>query len=496
MINCRSVLDFVLYGRPEYFSKYAIDTGSEKYTYRELHYFVKVAAIQLKSKGVDRSGVLAICFKDELLILITSLAASSIGVPFVVVRRSLLNSFYIELQQRLNVQVIIGDEIDQAPGNVRSIKFDLNSLLKSSELGVIDDLDRRPLNPVDPKNLFSYSVGSGSTGKAKIISVTHPQEISLLQARVTAYNMQHEDAVATLTHIEFTSARRHLLAALSAGCTVKLYPKHRRESLFELAHSDVSVLQSSVIGLHELLSLFGNNFSVFKNLRLLGSGGSVVSEALRKDVDARLTRNLHIVYGTNEMGFISVATPSDWRGRSNGIGKLIPGFEIQVVDSEHRPLAIGKPGLLRLKKEFMLSEYWGGSSIGAKFFRDGWFYPMDIVSVDKDGYIKFHGRADDLMIFNGINIYPSEIEVVIESLEGILDVAAFPLRHEIHQEIPVCAVVLKEGSQVQEKQIIEHCLKHLGPIAPKRIFLIEKIPRDAQGKLLRPQLRELIRSVF
>lgn len=494
MSNSHSVLDFVLFSRPESFTKLAIDTGSEKYTYSDLHLLIERAAIQLKSNGINNSDLVAICLKNELSLLIASLAVSSMGVPFVVVRRSFLDAFYGDLQQRLNVQVILTDESHRPHNGIKTILFDRNSIPIFPGFSEVNNLIEIPKHAGCGKNLFAYAVGSGSTGKSKIFSVSHQQEISLLKARVTAYGMRSEDSVATMTHIEFTSARRHVFAALSAGCTVKLYPKNRREDLFDLAHSDITILHAPVIGLHELLNLFGDNNSVFSNLRLLGSGGSIVSENLRKEIDARLTRHLHIVYGTNEMGYISVAKPPDWRGRTNCIGKLITGFEMQVVDTNHHPLANGKTGLLRLKKEHMLTEYWGSHSVGDHFFRDGWFYPMDIVSVDEMGFLKFHGRADDLMIFNGINIYPSEIEMVVESMDGILDVAAFPLRHEIHQEIPVCAVVLEEGFNINEKTITQYCLKFLGSSAPKRVFFMHKIPRDAQGKLLRPQLRELIRE--
>jgi acyl-coenzyme A synthetase/AMP-(fatty) acid ligase len=113
-----------------------------------------------------------------------------------------------------------------------------------------------------------------------------------------------------------------------------------------------------------------------------------------------------------------------------------------------------------------------------------------------DGIVRFLGRADDMMIFNGINVYPLEIERSMRELAGIQDVAALPLRHPVHQDVPVCAVVLDEGSALSKAQILEWGRSALGTVAPKYVFIIDKIPRDDQGKLLRPQLRKILSEML
>jgi len=106
--------------------------------------------------------------------------------------------------------------------------------------------------------------------------------------------------------------------------------------------------------------------------------------------------------------------------------------------------------------------------------------------------LTFLGRADDLMVFNGIDIHPSEIETALRRLPGVRAVAAIPARHPVHQDVPVCAVVLDPGSLLEPRQILEWAKAELGVVAPRRIFLMDSIPGNEQGKLLRPELRRLL----
>jgi long-chain acyl-CoA synthetase len=122
-------------------------------------------------------------------------------------------------------------------------------------------------------------------------------------------------------------------------------------------------------------------------------------------------------------------------------------------------------------------------------FRDGWFYPRDLLSSTKDGPLIFHGRVDDMMILNGINIFPTAIEDALESHPDVLEVVAYPIKSRIHGEIPVAAVVLKECAEKRDvSHLIDHCRQILGIRAPRQIFVVDRIPRNSAGKPLRREL--------
>ena len=144
----------------------------------------------------------------------------------------------------------------------------------------------------------------------------------------------------------------------------------------------------------------------------------------------------------------------------------------------------------------MVDRYLNDDEATRLAFKDGWFYPGDLGQFAPNGHLIFRGRADHMMIMNGINIYPAEIERVVSRHPAVRDVVAVPLPSIIHQDIPVCAVVLQTGAQLSEKQLLDFAAQRLGSRGPKKVFMFERIPRNEQGKLIRPQLmREIAASL-
>jgi cyanophycin synthetase len=122
-------------------------------------------------------------------------------------------------------------------------------------------------------------------------------------------------------------------------------------------------------------------------------------------------------------------------------------------------------------------------------FEDGWFYPRDLASRSDNAPLLFHGRADDVMILNGINIFPSAIEDTLEGHPDVREAVAYPIKLRVHGEIPVAAVILEEGAHERDvPQLMYFCRQVLGIRAPRDILVVDRIPRNAAGKPLRREL--------
>jgi acyl-CoA synthetase (AMP-forming)/AMP-acid ligase II len=132
--------------------------------------------------------------------------------------------------------------------------------------------------------------------------------------------------------------------------------------------------------------------------------------------------------------------------------------------------------------------YAGNPGRRAAAFRDGWFLPGDLGKLTADGDLIYYGRADHMMIMNGMNLYPAEIERVLAAHPAVRDVAVVPLRHRVHQDLPFAAVVLKPGAQSSEAELMAHARDRLGVRAPRRILILERIPRTGEGKLIAREL--------
>ena len=216
--------------------------------------------------------------------------------------------------------------------------------------------------------------------------------------------------------------------------------------------------------------------------------------ALRKQVQAQLSENLWVQYATSETGLISTAAPDLHDAFPEGVGFPEQGVTVEIIGSEDVIIPSGDIGHARIRKETMASEYIAEPGARSKF-REGWFNPGDLLSRDLNGPLIFHGRADDVMILNGINILPSAIEDVLEGLPNIREAVAFPLKSRIHGEIPAAAVVLSEKAEDEDiSRILRYCQQLLGVRAPRQICVVDSIPRNAVGKPLRKELAASWRS--
>ncbi|CAG0949376.1 Long-chain-fatty-acid--CoA ligase [Burkholderiales bacterium] len=128
----------------------------------------------------------------------------------------------------------------------------------------------------------------------------------------------------------------------------------------------------------------------------------------------------------------------------------------------------------------------------ARHFRDGWFLPGDLASQDAGGELRIHGRRDDMMIMNGINTFPVEIERVLETHPAVAVAAALPIASPLHGQIPVAAVELVAGAACSATALVDLARRELGIRAPRRIEIFATLPRNAQGTIVKREIADLI----
>jgi len=152
---------------------------------------------------------------------------------------------------------------------------------------------------------------------------------------------------------------------------------------------------------------------------------------------------------------------------------------------------MGERGEIRIRAEGVASTYLNSPSDTSKRFRDGWFYPGDLGHIHAGGQLVLDGRTDDMIILNGLNIFPAEIERVLETHPDVDCVAALGLPSQVHGQIPVAAVILKAGVSVTTVELRCFARASLGLRAPRRIIVLDSFPRNSQGKVLKRELLKL-----
>jgi malonyl-CoA/methylmalonyl-CoA synthetase len=202
-------------------------------------------------------------------------------------------------------------------------------------------------------------------------------------------------------------------------------------------------------------------------------------------------------YGMSEAGIIT-SNPLNGKRKAGTVGLPLPSVGVRVVDERDRPLPRGEVGGIEIKGESVFGGYWRlPEKTAQEFTADGWFRTGDIGSFDDEGYLCIVGRAKDLIISGGYNVYPKEIELAIDALSRVLESAVVGVPHPDFGEAVVAAVVARDRDTLSEQAILSALKADLaGYKVPKRVFLVEELPRNAMGKVQKNLLRERYANAF
>lgn len=472
----------------------AIIAADGQWTYEELERRVERYAHLLSERGIKAGDRVACIISDERVYLTAVLAAARLCAPVMPIPRSSTPIQRATWMNSADIKFLVTDTgaewtVPETP-TIIDAKW-LETAVPSTSLEPIG-----PQADCDPRQaIFMIVVGSGTTGRQKLIPITHAQMIARAQRITASLEVTSRDRVATMAHFEYSGGIRWLLSVLFCGGGFVVLD-HQRKGLFEW-HSrlGLTVLTATPFHAHQMLKE-AEKSSPKSGLPLDGIRMSVtsavVTEELRKRIMTKLCQNLIITYGTNEEPWVSFATPADLSKFPGTVGRPMSGVDIKIFDGEMRPVPIGETGLIAVKSELIMSGYIDDDEANQKAFKGGWFVPGDLGYFTDCGQLIFCGRSDNMMIFNGINIYPVEIEQCLMSHADVADVVAMPARHAIHQDVPVAVVALDNNSRVSEDQLRQYAANILGPKQPRRVIIANEIPRNQQGKPVKAELIKII----
>ena len=218
------------------------------------------------------------------------------------------------------------------------------------------------------------------------------------------------------------------------------------------------------------------------SLRILLASGSALTEPLRAAAREVFGDVLYDLYGSTETGWVAIATPEDMRERPGTVGRAVPGVDIAVFSAEGTRLGRGEVGALYIRSNFLFEGYTSGER---KDERRGYVSIGDVGRVDDDGYVFVEGRDDDMVVIGGENVYPAEVEQVIERIPGVREVAVLGVPDEEYGHVLAAYVV---GSATAD-EIRSACRRDLASFkVPRTIEVLDELPRTATGKVLKREL--------
>jgi acyl-CoA synthetase (AMP-forming)/AMP-acid ligase II len=442
--------------------------------YGEVARLVRAHAAQMLRAGIAPGDAVGITLADPWTHILCSLALIRLGCRQVGLPRHEPLPLREELARRIGVVAIIADDAADALGGATLLRPDRDAADAAPDPAA-------SLPPIAFGELVMAT--SGTTGRPKLMIAREPMLLDQAE-RIAGFGavFLHRPSFdgnhsKRLSYRSLVTGGTEVLAQDLAPRDLAALVARHGVTRVHLAPRDVAALPDALGGV------------AWPAGTSIVTTGTRVPQAVRREVQGRLGCALHVVYGTTEAGIVSIAGPDDHEDHPDSVGRILPGVDAQALDDAGRPLPDGEDGLLRFRTPALVEGYLDDAEADATFFRDGWFHPGDIGRRLPGGVLLVAGRADDRMTLGVIKIFPAEIEAVAEGFPGVVECAAFPLASARFGDIPVLAVVAREGFDAAA--LLAHCRARLGMRAPRRIDIVAALPRNAQGKVLR---RELARA--
>jgi acyl-CoA synthetase (AMP-forming)/AMP-acid ligase II len=338
------------------------------------------------------------------------------------------------------------------------------------------------------------SVTSGTTGRPVGLVMDHER---VLLRSLCDCSQRFGTLLLNPLSVSFSASRTHTFGALVQGAGVFFQP-----AIFSADELVETVLSRGVTSLCAVPTIVRNLFGLagsratplFAGLDAFLCLGAPMRPEEKVEAKALLSSNFIQEYGASIAGRISSLSGPDLNSRPDSVGRVLPQVCLQVVDEEDNPITTpGEPGTIRLRSPGMAQSIEGANRESGDKLKGGWAYPGDVGTLDDQGFLTLVGRTSDLIIRGGINVHPAEIEAVLSAHPAVHDVAVAGFASSREGE-EIAAFVVPSG-KFSESDLVSYCRARLSPDKrPRRFVCLSALPRNANGKVLRGELRKLLQD--
>ena len=331
---------------------------------------------------------------------------------------------------------------------------------------------------------------SGTTGRSKGAMITHGNLSSNALTLIELWGFSDADVLLhalPLYHIHGLFVALH--CALLSGANTLLQPKFDNDAVFA-ALPKATVMMGVPTFYTRMLSDARLNLDGVRHMRLFVSGSAPLLADTFAEFEARTGKRILERYGMTETGMIA-SNPLSGERRAGTVGLPLRGVQVRIAAAQDGV------GVVEVKGPNVFKGYWNMPEKNKSEFRDGYFITGDLGIIEPDGYVRLVGRAKDLIISGGLNVYPKEIEDAIDALDGVIESAVFAIPHPDFGEAVAAAVTLHKNATLTPEAIIAQLRTQLAAFkTPKRVYVLDELPRNAMGKVQKALLREKYKTAF
>lgn len=348
------------------------------------------------------------------------------------------------------------------------------------------------------RDLAAILYTSGTTGRSKGAMLTHKNLASNAETLVKAWHFSAKDRLIHAlpifhTHGLFVACN----VTLMSGASMLFLPKFDADVIFEeLPHG--SVMMGVPTFYTRLVQDERLTPDVTDNMRLFVSGSAPLTAETHEAFEAKTGHAILERYGMTETN-MNLSNPYEGDRRAGTVGMPLPGVDMRITNRETGDeVPSGEIGMLQIRGPNVFIGYWRmPEKTREELLDDGFFITGDLAMVDEQGYVHIVGRDKDLVISGGFNVYPKEVEQVIDELDQVAESAVIGLPHPDFGEGVTAVIVRQQGVTLEEDKVLSYLDGRLAKYKqPKRVFFVDELPRNTMGKVQKNELRKQFNATY
>jgi acyl-CoA synthetase (AMP-forming)/AMP-acid ligase II len=495
--------------------------GEKRLTWKELDDRAKAFANSLCSLGLERGDRVAIYAKNSNQWVEALFGLAQVGLVSVTVNYRLTANEVAYIVENSGAKAIICDESTEQNSikvkeKVECLQQVINpelfeKLIQDSRFKIQDSKDETNLKS-EILNLKSNDAAmllytSGTTGFPKGAVYSHYSLLVGMLVHVHAIASRQTHRVMLPSPLYSAAGIAGIYCAVYVGSQISLINYDVETACKTIERDKITFTNLVPTTIQMLLASDISKKYDLSSLEVLLYGGSPIPEPVLREAMQRFPKcGFRQTFATTETGCAgTVLEPSEHRlalempekkHLLQSCGRPQTNVDVQIVDDNWNFLPAGEVGEIAIRTEANMVGYWQNDAATAKVMRNGWLRTGDMARMDADGYFYLVDRKNDMIVSGALNVYPSEVERILQEHPDIFEVAVIGVPSEKWGEEVKAIVVLKEGANVTDKDIINFCEGKLaGFKKPKTVEFIDKLPRNLTGKILKRDLRERFGNV-
>lgn len=336
---------------------------------------------------------------------------------------------------------------------------------------------------------------SGTAGKPKGAMLTHRNLVSDALCATRSLKLRgelNERFFVVLPMFHAFAAMAGMIIPLLNGCSLVPVPKFDPAMTAELIEKTGATIFLGVPSMYSLLlRLPDTHTAQIQKLHFCVSGGAALPMEVMEQFEKRFGVLIYEGDGPTECSPVTCVNPIGGLRKPQSVGPAIPGVDMKIMDEHGNELPHDTVGEICVRGPNVMKGYWKQPKETAKSFFGEWFRTGDLGTEDDDHYFYILDRIKDMVIVNGMNVYPRVVEEVLYRHEAVQEAAVVGQPHPLHGEIPVAYIALRESASADEREIRRFCMLHLGRHEiPRKIVFMRALPKNAAGKIVKRELRK------